>query len=64
MSSGDAITIVNDSGSNISVIPGTGLTVYNAADGATGTRTLASRGMCTTWFSTTTTAYISGAGLS
>ena len=64
VSSGDAITIVNDSGSDISVIPGTGLTVYNAADGATGTRTLSSRGMCTTWFSTTTTAYISGAGLS
>ena len=64
MSAGDAITIINDSGSNQTLTQGSGLTLYNTADAATGNRTLAGRGMVTIYFAATATAYISGAGLS
>ena len=63
-SAGDAITIINNSGSNQTITQGSGLTIYNTADAATGNRTLAGRGMCTIWFAAANTAYISGAGLS
>ena len=63
-SAGDAVTIINNSGSNQTITQGSGLTLYNAADGATGNRTLAARGMATIWFADASTAYISGAGLS
>ena len=61
---GHAVTIVNDSGSDQTITQGSGLTIYNTADAATGNRTLAGRGMATIWFASGTTAYISGAGLS
>ena len=64
---GDAVTIINNSGSDITIISGTGVTNYNTADAATGTRTLASRGMATVLFASAganITTYISGAGLS
>jgi len=63
-SGGDAITIVNSSGSDITIAQGSGLTLYNSADASTGDRTLAGRGMATILFANATTAYISGAGLS
>ena len=63
-SAGDAVTIINNSGSNQTITQGSGLTLYNAADGATGNRTLAARGLATIWFADASTAYISGAGLS
>lgn len=62
--SGDAVTIVNDSGSDITITQGSNVTIYNASDAATGNRTLASRGMASMWFSAHNYAYISGAGLS
>ncbi len=62
--SGDAVTIVNDSGSNITITQGSNVTIYNASDATTGNRTLASRGMASMWFSAHNYAYISGAGLS
>jgi len=61
---GDVITVVNNSGSDQTITQGSGLTIYNAADAATGNRTLAGRGMATIWFAGASTAYISGAGLS
>jgi hypothetical protein len=61
---GDAVTIVNHSGSDQTITQGSSFTLYNAADGTTGNRTLAGRGMATLWFSNHNTAYISGAGLS
>ena len=61
---GDAVTIVNHSGSNITITQGSNLTLYNSADAATGNRTLAARGMATVWFEAQNLAYISGAGLS
>lgn len=64
MSAGDAVTIINNSGSNQTLTQGSGLSLYNTADAATGNRTLAGRGMATIYFASTTTAYIAGAGLS
>ena len=61
---GNAVTIVNNSGSDQTITQGSGITVYNTADAATGNRTLAGRGMCTILFASGTAAYISGAGLS
>ena len=63
-SAGDAVTIINNSGSNQTITQGSGVTIYNTADGSTGNRTLAGRGMATVWFAAANTAYISGAGLS
>ena len=63
-SAGDAVTIINNSGSDQTITQGSGVTIHNAADAATGNRTLAGRGMATIWWSTATTCYISGAGLS
>jgi len=59
---GDAITIVNNTGGNITITKGT--TMYNAADGNNANRTLATRGVCTILWVSGTVAYISGAGLS
>ena len=63
-SAGDAVTIINNSGSNQTITQGSGVTLYNAADATTGNRTLAGRGMSTIWFISSSAAYISGAGLS
>ena len=61
---GDAVTIVNHSGSDQTITQGSSFTLYNTADGSTGNRTLAGRGMATMWFANHNVAYISGAGLS
>ena len=61
---GDAVTIINHSGSDQTITQGSSFTLHNTADATTGNRTLAGRGMATLWFSTHNEAYISGAGLS
>tara|TARA_B100001778_G_scaffold330149_1_gene332188 strand:+ start:1543 stop:1950 length:408 start_codon:yes stop_codon:yes gene_type:complete len=61
---GDAVTIINNSGSNQTITQGSGVTLYNTGDATTGNRTLAGRGMATIWFASASVAYISGAGLS
>ena len=63
-SAGDAVTIINNSGSNQTITQGTNVNLYNTADGTTGNRTLAGRGMCTLYFISDGDAYISGSGLS
>ena len=63
-SAGQAVSIVNGSGGDITIAQGTSMTLRNSADASTGDRTLSSFGMCTIWFSGASTAYISGAGLS
>jgi len=63
-SAGDAVTIINNSGSDQTITQGSGVTLHNSADAATGNRTLAGRGMATVWFASASVAYISGAGLS
>ena len=63
--SGDAITIINDSGSSQSITMGAGLgNMFNVATGTSGNLTLAGRGMSTIYFVNNTTCYISGGGLS
>jgi hypothetical protein len=64
MSEGDAVTIVNNSGSDLSITMAGSVALYNTADANTGTRILAGRGMATILFASDNTAYISGAGLS
>ena len=44
---GDMISVFNVSGGNNTVVQGTGVTLHNTADAATGTRTIAAKGMCT-----------------
>ena len=63
-SSGDALTIINNSGSDQTITKGSGMTIHNSADATNANRTLASRGMATIWFYQDSNAYISGAGLS
>jgi len=60
---GDAITIINNSGSDQTITQGSGVTLHNSADASSGNRTLAGRGMATIWFAAAGTAYISGSGL-
>ena len=61
---GNAVTIVNNSGSDQTITQDSGITMYNAADASTGNRTLAARGVATVLFASGAAAYISGAGLS
>ena len=63
-SAGDAVTIINNSGSDQTITQGSGVTLYNSADASSGNRTLAARGMATAWFASASVAYISGGGLS
>ena len=60
---GDMVSIVSHHNSTNTIVQDTGLTMYNTADGSTGNRTLAARGVCTILWSHTDTAYISGSGL-
>ena len=60
MSSGDVVTIINDSGSSQTITQGSSMTLYNAADGSTGNKTLTTRGMSTVWFTSDNNAYITG----
>ena len=60
-SAGDAVTIVNNSGSSQTITQGSGVTLYNTGDdGSTGNKTLKGRGICTVWFSSASVGYISG----
>ena len=63
LTAGQAVTIVNNSGSEQS-ITNTMNTLYNAADGSVGGRKLAGRGVATILWVSNTEAYIMGAGVS
>ncbi len=62
-SAGDAVTIVNNTGSDLTLTKSI-TTMYMSSDGTSDNRTLATRGMVTILFASGTVAYISGAGLS
>ena len=64
MAEGDAVTIFNNSSSDITITQGSSFTLNNAADATTGNRTLAGKGIATIWFPGTGDGVISGAGLS
>ena len=62
---GSTLTILNKSGSAITLTQASGLTLYNTADATTGNRTLAARGIATVYYMYGgNEAYISGSGLS
>ena len=61
---GNAITIFNNSSSNISIIEGSNITMYLAGTSTTGNRTLAEKGIATILCVSSNTFVVSGAGLS
>ena len=63
-SAGDMISIFNVSSGDNTITQGTGTTLYNTGDGATGNRTLAAKGVCTIVCTDTNEFIISGSGLS
>ena len=63
-STGDMVTILNDTGGNITIIQGSSFSLINSADASTGNRTLAQRGMATILLNAQNQGYISGSGLS
>ena len=63
-STGDMVTILNDTGGNITIIQGSSFSLINSADASTGNRTLAQRGMATILLNGQNQGYISGSGLS
>ena len=60
---GDAVTIINSQSNSLTIIQGSSTTVYNTADGSTGNRTLAGRGMATFICTDSNYFYISGSGM-
>ena len=63
-STGDMVTIMNDTGGSFTIIQGSNFSLINSADASTGTRTLAQRGLATILFNAQNQGYISGSGLS
>jgi len=59
---GQAVTIVNNTGGDITITKGTNM--YNIADATNANRTLGTRGLCTLLFTAADTCYISGSPLS
>ena len=64
LSAGDMITMFNASTGTMTIEQGTGTTIYNAADGATGNRTVAAKGMVTLVCTASNEFVISGTQLS
>ena len=62
-SAGDAITIFNISSGNNTITQGSSTTLYNAADGTTGNRTLAAKGVATILCTASNEFVVSGAQL-
>ena len=61
---GDMISIFNASSGDNTITQGTGTTLYNTADGASGNRTLATKGVCTIVCTSTNEFIISGSQIS
>lgn len=61
---GDVITVLNEAASgNISLAPGSGMTLRLAGTATSGTRSLYPRGMATLYFATPTLVYVTGPGV-
>ena len=61
---GDVVSIVNGDTGTVAITQGTSFSLRNTADSSSGSKTLASFGMATIWFSGHNVGYISGSGLS
>ena len=64
LTAGDMCSVFNVSTGDITIAAAAGVTMYHAADGATGNRTLAAKGLCTILCSASNEFIISGGGLS
>jgi len=64
VAAGTIITVINTSGSDITITQASSMVLNNSADATTGNRTLAGKGMATLYFPNTQNCYISGSGLS
>lgn len=64
LSTGHAVSIFNNSSASISITAGSNLTLYQAGTANQGNRTLAQRGLATIYYINSSTAVVSGAGLS
>ena len=62
--SGSTVSIFNNSSAVINIIQAAGLTLYNASTSVAGSFTLNSRGICSVIFVNTTTAVLTGVGVS
>lgn len=62
-SAGQAVSVVNNSTSGITLVQGSGLTLRNAGQTTTGDRTIQNYGLVTIFFVSSTEAYASGSGL-
>ena len=62
-STGDMVTILNDTGSSMTVTQGSSFSLINTGDASTGNRTITQRGMATILFNASNQGYISGSGL-
>ena len=62
-SSGQSVTIYNNSASNQTITQGTSVTMYLVGTATTGNRTLAQRGLCTVFCVASNTFVITGGGL-
>jgi hypothetical protein len=63
-STGQAVTIYNNTGGNLTILQGSGLTLRQGGSANTGNRTLAQRGLATVWYISATEAVMSGSGVS
>jgi len=66
-STGDMVTIVAHSSSDVSITQGSGVSLFNAADGSTGNKTLKARTMCSILVAeggSSAKMYIAGGGIS
>ena len=64
---GDMITVTAHSSGAVTINQGSGMTLYNAADGSSGNVTLAARTVCTIFYAeggSSSKAYIAGGGIS
>ena len=64
LSVGDMVTMFNVSTGTMTIEQGTGTTIYNSVDGATGNRTVAAKGVCTIVCTATNEFIISGSQVS
>ena len=60
---GQSVTIYNNSASNQTITQGTSVTMYQVGTATTGNRTLAQRGLCTVFCVASNTFVITGGGL-
>ncbi len=62
-SAGAVVSFYNNTGGNLTILQGSGLTLRLAGTSTTGNRTIASRGMATVWFNSPTEGILSGPGV-